>query len=88
MISNRRAYLHSLAMAVLYRCKACGNKTRFDVTETVRRTRFHHYTLGGDLTVEDEDVLESSVESVRCRWCDRTDAIEVVEASASAPGLE
>ena len=43
-----------------YRCTTCGNLTRFDVT-TSRRTRaFHHYTVGGELAVEDEQVLERS----------------------------
>ena len=59
-----------------YVCTACGNRTRFDVTDTVRRVRFHHYTLGGELTVEEERVLERTVESVTCRWCDRADSVE------------
>jgi hypothetical protein len=52
-----------------YRCAACGNRTRFDVTTTRRSTAFHHYTLGGELTVEHEDVLSEVVEEVSCRWC-------------------
>jgi hypothetical protein len=52
-----------------YRCGACGYKTRFDVYETRRVRSYHHQTLGGELTVEEEQVLESSVESVQCRWC-------------------
>ena len=59
-----------------YRCAHCGNKTRFDVVETVRRRRFHHYTLGGELTVEEEEILESETESVTCRWCARSDGVE------------
>jgi transposase len=59
-----------------YRCSHCGNKTRFDVVETVRRRRFHHYTLGGELAIEEEEVLDTSVEKVVCRWCDRSDSIE------------
>ena len=61
-----------------YVCTACGNRTRFDVVETVRRRRFHHYTLGGDMTVDEEAVLERDVESVICRWCDRSSAVEVL----------
>ena len=54
---------------VRYRCTGCGNLTRFDVT-TSRRTRaFHHYTVGGDLQLEDVEVLSEVVEDVRCRWC-------------------
>ena len=41
-----------------YRCSACGNLTRFDVVGTRRTRAFHHYTIGGELTVEEEDVLE------------------------------
>lgn len=64
-------------LATGYLCSACGNKTRFDVVETVRRRRFHHYTLGGELTVDDETILERTVESVTCRWCDRSDSVEL-----------
>lgn len=52
-----------------YRCTACGNLTRFDVV-TDRRTRaFHHYSVGGELSVEDEQVLSEDVVEVTCRWC-------------------
>lgn len=59
-----------------YRCTHCGNKTRFDVIESLRRRRFHHYTLGGDLAIEDEEILEAAVEKVTCRWCERSDGVE------------
>ena len=52
-----------------YRCTACGNLTRFDVTIARRTTAFHHYSMGGDLTVEDEQVLDETIEKVECRWC-------------------
>jgi hypothetical protein len=52
-----------------YRCTACGNLTRFDVTTTRRTRAYHHFTVGGDLAVEDEQVLDQRVESVTCRWC-------------------
>lgn len=58
-------------------CTTCGNRTRFDVVETVRRRRFHHYTLGGEMTVDEESVLEREVESVTCRWCDSA-SVEVL----------
>ncbi len=58
-----------------YRCAACGNKTRFDVFETKRVRTFQHFTLGGDMTVEEEEVLEHSVERVVCRWCGASDAV-------------
>lgn len=53
-----------------YRCNTCGNLTRFDVTVTRRTKAFHHYTVGGELRVEEEQVLDEVVESVVCRWCD------------------
>lgn len=55
--------------AVRYRCTACGNLTRFDVTETSTTRSFHHYTVGGELLVEDVEVLASEIADVRCRWC-------------------
>jgi len=52
-----------------YRCDGCGNLTRFDVT-TSRTTRaFHHYTVGGELEVEEATVLSHHVDEVVCRWC-------------------
>ena len=55
--------------ATRYRCDTCGNLTRFTVTSTRRTSAFHHFTVGGDLTIEEEDVLDEQVESVACRWC-------------------
>lgn len=59
-----------------FRCRHCGNKTRFDVTESLTRRRYHHYTLGGDYTIDEEEILERDVLDVTCRWCDRSDGIE------------
>ena len=70
--------LHSMAEIIRYRCRGCGNKTRFDVTDAVTRRRFSHYSLGGELTVEEEEILEQDVLKVVCRWCDRSDAIEEI----------
>lgn len=68
-----------------YRCAACGNLTRFDVV-TDRRTRaFHHYSVGGELDVEDEEVLSEDVVEVTCRWCGHGRGVEVLdEAGARA----
>jgi hypothetical protein len=64
------------------RCRACGNLTRFDVVESRTTRAYYHYTLGGDLTVEDEEVLHRARESVTCRWCGSPDVDEVpVEGS-------
>ena len=62
-----------------YRCAACGNLTRFDVTVTRRTKEFHHFSVGGSLTVEDEEVI-SHVEDVSCRWCGHGRAVEVLPA--------
>ena len=67
-----------------YRCAACGNLTRFDVV-TDRRTRaFHHYSVGGELTVEDEEVLSEDVVEVTCRWCGHGRAVEALEDGEEA----
>ena len=74
-------------MAPRYRCAACGNLTRFDVTVTKRTRAFYHYSIGGELSVEDEEVLSEVVEEVACRWCGTGQAIEeVAEADAADPG--
>jgi hypothetical protein len=52
-----------------YRCDACGNLTRFDVTVSQTTKSFHHYTVGGELVVEDEEILARHVDDVVCRWC-------------------
>lgn len=72
-----------LAEGNRFRCSACGNLTRFDVVATERTRRFHHLELGGVGTVEEEEVLERTVESVTCRWCGRDDAIEVEPAATT-----
>lgn len=59
----------------VYRCTACGNKTRFDVYDTVQRRRFEHADLAGSVTVDEEEVLSRSVDRVVCRWCDRDDTV-------------
>jgi len=71
-----------------YRCSACGNLTRFDVTTTRRSRAFHHYTVGGELTVEDEEVLDEQIESVACRWCGTGASVVVVADAEPAPGRQ
>lgn len=64
------------------RCAACGNLTRFDVVETRKTRAYHHYTVGGELSVEEEEVLESRRERVTCRWCGSADQIEEIPTEA------
>ena len=71
-------------MSLRYRCSACGNLTRFDVTVARRTRAFHHYTVGGDLTVEDEEVLSEVVEEVSCRWCGTAKDVEELAAGDPA----
>jgi hypothetical protein len=52
-----------------YRCTGCGNLTRFEVVARQRTKALHHFSVAGDLTVEDQTVLESDVEQVSCVWC-------------------
>jgi len=68
-----------------YRCRACGNLTRFEVVRTTRTRSFHHYSVGGELDVEDQAVLEDTIESVTCRWCGHGDAVETVTDDEDEP---
>ncbi|MDA8291211.1 MAG: hypothetical protein M0Z33_05960 [Actinomycetota bacterium] len=72
-------------MTTRYRCAGCGNRTRFDVLSTTRTRAFHHYDLGGGCAVEDEDVLSIVVESVTCRWCGSSSAVEVLGDAGAGP---
>ncbi|HVX20044.1 MAG TPA: hypothetical protein VHB02_01710 [Acidimicrobiales bacterium] len=76
-----------MAPLTRYRCTACGNLTRFDVTTTRTTKAFNHYTVGGDLEVEDEQVLAESVDDVSCRWCGHGRAVEVL-ADAADPAAD
>lgn len=76
--------------APLYRCNACGNKTRFDVFERKRVRAYVHYTLGGEASVEEEEILEREIERVVCRWCGSAGEVEheapAGPAGAGGPG--
>jgi hypothetical protein len=61
-----------------WRCTLCGNLTRFDVIRSTRVREYVHVALSGAPTVEEREVLADVVEQVRCRWCDRTDSVEIV----------
>ena len=60
--------------SVRYRCSGCGNLTRFDVVSSRRTRAFHHFSVGGDLSIEEEEVLDARVDEVTCRWCGATGA--------------
>ena len=67
-----------------FRCESCGNKTRFDVFERKRVRTFQHFTLGGDMTVEEEEVLDLEVERVVCRWCGSAEQIVIEDDRPAA----
>ena len=62
-----------------WRCTLCGNLTRFDVTRSTKAVEFIHLDLAGEPRVEERDVVSETIESVRCRWCNAVDQIELVD---------
>ena len=61
-----------------WRCAHCGNLTRFDVVRSRRTREFWHADLSGDSVVEEQILLDETVETVTCRWCSSGASIEVV----------
>jgi hypothetical protein len=82
--SDRTKHEESAVAAALpdattrWRCTGCGNLTRFDVTRSRRTTEFWHFDLAGDHRVEEAQTVHEDIEGVSCRWCGRSDAIELV----------
>ena len=70
-----------------WRCRQCGNLTRFDVQRATRSREFWHVDLSGEVTVEEREAVADSVEHVVCRWCGQTDSVDLEErpGAASAP---
>jgi hypothetical protein len=78
--------LRSRVVTNRYRCSACGNLTRFDVVVQRRTREFHHFSVAGELTIEDEEKLAETIERVTCRWCAATgDAIEEIPTAIEPP---
>ena len=74
-----------LHVSVRYRCSGCGNLTRFDVVASQRTRSLHHFSVAGDLTVEDEAGARARVEQITCVWCGATgDAIAEIAADTPA----
>jgi hypothetical protein len=69
-----------------WRCARCGNLTRFDVMRTSRTHDYVHVDLSGEQQIEERTVLAETVQQVRCRWCEATDEVEVVERPARPAG--
>ena len=74
-------------MTERYRCAGCGNLTRFDVTVTRRTREYHHFSVGGDLEIEDRELLAERVEEVECRWCGAS-GTTIERLPAGAPAVE
>lgn len=62
-----------------WRCRQCGNLTRFDVVRSRRTKEYWHFDLSGDAVVESSETVREIVESVTCRWCNAQDSIELIE---------
>lgn len=75
-------------IGVRYRCAQCGNLTRFDVVMTRTTRAYHHYSVGGELQIEDVEVLDEQIHEVSCRWCGTgKSVVELgVPGSSQAPG--
>jgi hypothetical protein len=67
---------------VRYRCSACGNITRFDVVADRRTRAFYHFSVGGELKIEEEVVIAEDIVEVACRWCGHGNAIEVQDGTS------
>jgi len=52
------------------------------VTTSKRVKAFHHFSVGGELTVEEAEVLSESVDEVLCRWCGVGTSVEAVTPPA------
>lgn len=68
-----------------WRCTLCGNLTRFDVTRSTRAVEYVHLDSVGVPRVEEREVVDETLESVRCRWCNTADRVELVERPAAGP---
>lgn len=67
-----------------YRCKSCGNLTRFNVKVTRTILYYHHQALDGSMTPEEEEVIREEINEVACRWCGHGKDIEVMEGPDTA----
>ena len=85
MTAKRRTTVGPVSLP-RYRCDACGNLTRFDVTISQTTKAFHHFTVGGDLVVEDEEIVTRHVDAVVCRWCGHGRSVVEITDEETEPG--
>ena len=63
-----------------YRCKACGNREKFQVIHFKKSTAYHHFTVGGELIeIIEERVHADVIEKVTCIWCANGGDVEVMK---------
>lgn len=67
-----------------WRCTLCGNLTRFDVTRSSKVVEYVHLDLAGQPQVEEREVVDETIDSVRCRWCNAVDQVELVDRPGPA----
>ncbi|MBB1261815.1 hypothetical protein H3147_23800 [Streptomyces sp. OF8] len=48
-------------------------------TRSSRVVEYVHLDLAGEPKVEEREVLSETLESVRCRWCNAVDQVELVD---------
>lgn len=65
-----------------WRCRLCGNLTRFDITRSTRADEYVHVDLAGNQVVETRTLVHDVVEHVTCRWCSAVDQVEVIARPA------
>lgn len=68
-----------------WRCRQCGNLTRFDVQRLTRAREFWHVDLAGEPAVEERELLADTVEHVTCRWCSGVDTVDTEPRPAADP---
>ncbi|HXZ83409.1 MAG TPA: hypothetical protein VED84_06670 [Acidimicrobiales bacterium] len=51
-----------------------------------RRAReFWHFTLGGEHSIDEEEILDEVIESVTCRWCGKSASVGVFAEAEPPP---
>lgn len=63
---------------VRFQCEQCGNLTRFEVLSEKKSKAFYHYSLGGELKVENEEIVDCKILSVICMWCGHGRAVKEI----------
>ena len=75
--------------ATRWRCRHCGNLTRFDVERRRHTEEFWHMDLSGQPQVDQVTLLDEQIVRVRCRWCGADDGVVQVPRpeAEQEPGL-